>query len=97
MRMEGQVAVFPNDRDDLPCYNCLYRDDGSAGETCAQIGVLAPLVGIIGCIQATETLKLLVGMGETLAGRILLLDALTMEWRSLKLPRDPHCPTCSQR
>jgi len=91
--MEGQVAVFPH-CGEAPCYHCLYRDDGSPGETCSHIGVLAPLVGIVGAVQATETLKLLVGIGEPLIGRLLLLDASTMEWRMLRLKRDPACPVC---
>ncbi|CAK0770520.1 Molybdopterin-synthase adenylyltransferase [Gammaproteobacteria bacterium] len=93
MGMEGQVAVFPH-QGEAPCYHCLYRDDGSPGETCSRLGVLAPLVGIVGAVQATETLKLLTGMGEPLIGRLLLLDASTMEWRTLRLRRDPDCPTC---
>jgi adenylyltransferase/sulfurtransferase len=94
IRMEGQVAVFRPDRPDSPCYRCLYKDMDELGETCSQTGVLAPVVGIIGSIQATETLKVLLDMGETLTGRLLLLDAYTMEWRSLRLHKDPQCPVC---
>lgn len=94
IRMEGQVAVFRPDRPDSPCYRCLYKDMDELGETCSQTGVLAPVVGIIGSIQATETLKVLLEMGETLTGRLLLLDAYTMEWRSLRLHKDPQCPVC---
>ncbi|CAK0740198.1 Molybdopterin-synthase adenylyltransferase [Gammaproteobacteria bacterium] len=93
MGMEGQVAVFPH-YGNAPCYHCLYRNDGNPGETCSRLGVLAPLVGIVGAVQATETLKLLAGIGEPLIGRLLLLDASTMEWRTLRLKRDPACPTC---
>ncbi len=91
IRMEGQVSVFHNERPDSPCYRCLYRDEGELSQTCSENGVLAPVVGIIGTIQATEVLKVLLGMGDTLDGRLLLLDALTMEWRSMKLRKDPAC------
>jgi len=95
IRTEGQVAVFRPGLPDSPCYRCLYRDDDELSETCSETGVLAPLLGIIGSVQATETLKLLMGIGEALTGRLLLLDALGMEWRSLRLKKDPHCPVCS--
>ena len=94
IRMEGQVAVFRSDLPDSPCYRCLYKDMDELGETCSQTGVLAPVVGIIGSIQATETLKVLLNIGDTLTGRLLLLDAYTMEWRSLRLRKDPDCPVC---
>ena len=94
IRWEGQVAVF-NDQPDAPCYHCLYGDSGELDASCAANGVLAPVVGIIGSIQATETIKLLTGAGEPLSGRLLLLDALSMELRSLKLRPDPGCPVCS--
>jgi len=94
IRLEGQVTVFRADRADSPCYRCLYKDMDELGESCSQTGVLAPLVGIIGSIQATETIKVLVDMGESLAGRLLVLDALSMEWRSIKLRKDPDCPVC---
>ncbi|MEK6747760.1 MAG: molybdopterin-synthase adenylyltransferase MoeB [Pseudomonadota bacterium] len=94
IRMEGQMTVFRNDKGDGPCYRCLYKDAGELGETCTQNGVLAPVVGIIGAIQATETLKVLTGLGQDLSGRLLLLDAFTMEFRELKLRKDPGCPVC---
>ncbi len=94
VRMEGQVTVFHNERGDAPCYRCLYRDEGGEGETCTLTGVLAPVVGIIGTVQATEAIKVLLGIGETLGGRLLLLDALAMEWRTLRLRKDPGCPVC---
>ncbi len=95
IRMEGQVSVFHNERDDSPCYRCLYREEGEElAQTCSENGVLAPVVGIIGAVQATETLKVLLGIGDTLGGRLLLLDALTMEWRSMKLRKDMACPAC---
>jgi len=95
IRFEGQVSVFTN-TDSSPCYQCLYPDTGEELEqTCSENGVLAPLVGIIGSIQATETLKILMNIGETLQSRLLLLDAYRMEWRTIKLKRDPACPVCS--
>lgn len=94
IRLEGQVTVFRPDHTDSPCYRCLYKDMDELAESCSQTGVLAPLVGIIGSIQATETIKVLLDIGETLTGRLLILDALGMEWRSIKLRKDPDCPVC---
>jgi adenylyltransferase/sulfurtransferase len=95
VRLEGQVSVFRLDRPDSPCYACLYRDTNAEdGELCSQFGVLAPVVGMIGTIQATETLKVLLNAGETLSGRVLAVDALTMEFRTVRLHRDPGCPVC---
>jgi len=94
IRLEGQVTVFRPEHTDSPCYRCLYKDMDELAESCSQTGVLAPLVGIIGSIQATETIKVLLDIGETLTGRLLILDALTMEWRSIKLRKDPDCPVC---
>jgi len=94
IRWEGQVAVFHNERDDNPCYRCLYPEGREGEELCSENGVLAPVVGIIGAVQATEAIKVLLGVGETLGGRLLLLDALTMEWRSMRLRKDSACPLC---
>jgi molybdopterin/thiamine biosynthesis adenylyltransferase len=96
MRMDGQVTVFDPRNPASPCYRCLYSDESTEGEACSQVGVLAPLLGIIGSIQATEAMKLIVGMGTPLVGRVLVLDALDMEWRTLKLRKDPHCPVCAE-
>lgn len=94
---EGQITVFDMRSDSSPCYYCLYPDAGEDAEMrCADNGVFAPLVGMIGTTQAAEAMKLLIGIGETLQGRLLLLDALSMEWRYIKLPKDPQCPVCSQ-
>ncbi len=95
IRTEGQVIVFSG-KPGGPCYQCLYPRDGGIDETCAANGVLAPLVGIIGSVQATEAIKVLTGYGEPLYGRLLLLDAAVMEWRSVRLPSDPACPVCSR-
>ncbi|WP_462322597.1 HesA/MoeB/ThiF family protein [Halochromatium sp.] len=96
IRAEGQVAVFSGRPGD-PCYHCLYPDDGHEGERCSREGVLAPLVGIIGSIQATEAIKVLTGYGEPLHSKLLLLDAQTMAIRTLKIPSDPSCPICAGR
>ncbi|RDH86709.1 MAG: molybdopterin-synthase adenylyltransferase MoeB [endosymbiont of Escarpia spicata] len=94
IRMEGQVSVFPG-KPGGPCYRCLYPENGQVEDTCTANGVLAPVVGIIGSIQATEAIKCLTCAGSTLEGQLLILDALHMQWRSLKLKADPHCPVCS--
>lgn len=94
MGMNGQVAVFPHNGI-APCYNCLYHDDDdSRDETCVSQGVFAPLVGIIGTLQASEAIKLIAGIGEPLSGKLLLINAASMEWRTLTLNRDYACPTC---
>ena len=92
---EGQVTVFDLRHDNSPCYHCLFPDMGADDEMrCAENGVFAPLVGMIGATQAAEAMKLLLGVGESLQGRLLLLDAMAMEWRSIKLSRDPACAVC---
>ena len=91
----GQVAVYDSRRDDSPCYHCLFPD--AAGEPelrCAEAGVFAPLVGVVGAMQATEALNLAVGVGETLTGRLLLWDGLRADVRVMKVPRDPACLVC---
>lgn len=93
IRMEGQISVFTGEPGG-PCYHCLYPDQGEMDETCSANGVLAPLVGVIGSLQAVEAIKQLTGAGTTLHGRLLLLDALEMEWRTLRLTPDPACPVC---
>ncbi len=94
IRMEGQVAVFQPALADSPCYRCLYKQTDEPEQTCSESGVLAPLTGVIGSIQALETIKLITGLSTTLTGRLLLLDGKTMEWRNLKLAQDPLCPVC---
>jgi adenylyltransferase/sulfurtransferase len=96
IRLEGQVAVFDARQPDSPCYQCLYRDGEDENLTCSESGVLAPLVGIIGSVQAMEALKVLAGIGQPLVGRLQLLDARSMDWRTLKLKKDPSCMVCSQ-
>lgn len=92
---EGQITVYDMRSDASPCYHCLFPDNGEDTELrCANNGVFAPLVGMIGTTQAAEALKLLMGIGESLQGRLLLLDALAMEWRTIKLGKDPACSVC---
>jgi len=93
IRWEGQVSVFSG-QPGGPCYQCLYPRAGEVEETCTANGVLGPVTGIVGSIQAAETIKVLTRVGEALYGRLLLLDALNMGFRSLRLPPDPHCPVC---
>ena len=93
IRMEGQVSVFMN-QPGSPCYRCLYREEGELDASCSENGVLAPVVGIIGSVQALEVIKILLNIGSTLDGKLLLLDALHMEWRTLTLKQDSECPVC---
>lgn len=98
IRFDGQAGVFDLRDADAPCYHCLFPDTAEADDmNCATMGVFAPLVGIIGSIQAAEALKLLAGVGESLSGRLLYLDARAMQWRSVNVPRDPECPVCAGR
>ena len=94
IRLEGQVAVFDPRREDSPCYQCLYGDATDAALNCAENGVAAPLVGIVGSLQAMEAMKLIAGVGEPLVGFVLYVDAKRMEFRKLKLNRAANCPTC---
>ncbi len=95
IRMEGQVAVFDARDQASPCYHCLYHEDDSDDSSCATNGVMSPLVGIIGAVQAMETIKVLAAIGRPLTGRLLLLDATTMQWREMRLQQDPNCPACA--
>jgi molybdopterin/thiamine biosynthesis adenylyltransferase len=98
IRFDGQASVFDPRRDDSPCYACVFPQDQELEETrCATLGVFAPLVGIIGTLQAAEALRLLLGVGSSLAGRLQMVDARTMEWSEMKVPRDPGCPVCGER
>lgn len=95
INFSGQVTVFDLRHEDSPCYHCLYPDIGDEeGLRCSDSGVFAPLVGMIGTTQAAEAMKLLLGLGQSLRGRLLLLDTLSMAWRALKLERDPACKIC---
>jgi adenylyltransferase/sulfurtransferase len=98
IRFDGQVSVFDLRQPDSPCYHCLFPEGQDVEEVrCAVMGVFAPLTGIIGSTQAAEALKVLIGCGESLDGRLLLLDGLAMIWRSVSLGRDPDCAVCAGR
>lgn len=95
IRFDGQVSVYDLACDDSPCYHCLFPEGEDVEEVrCAVMGVFAPLTGIVGTMQAAEALKLLAGIGESLSGRLLLLDALTMDWRTVRFRKDPGCAVC---
>ena len=98
VRFDGQLTVFDSRIVGAPCYHCLFGEDSEDGETndgpCATFGVFAPLVGIIGAAQAAEALKVLMGLGETLIGRLQLFDARSARWREMKYKQDPNCPVC---
>jgi molybdopterin/thiamine biosynthesis adenylyltransferase len=98
IRFDAQVAVFDLRKPDAPCYACLYPEDGEVEEVqCSTMGVFAPLTGVVGALQAMEAAKLLTEAGETLNGRLLLLDAKQSEWRTVRVRRDPACAICSAR
>lgn len=94
IRMEGQVSVFDFQNPESPCYRCLYDEDGEEDTSCSENGVMAPMVGIIGSIQAMEAIKLITGYGETLTGKLLITDAMYQDWRSMKFKKAPNCPVC---
>jgi len=92
---DGQVSVYDSRQPDAPCYACLFPPESTVEEVrCATMGVFAPLVGIIGATQAAEALKLLAGVGTSLAGRLQMLDARRMRWDEIRIPRQPACPVC---
>jgi len=98
IRFDGQLAVFDLRSAESPCYACLFPEDGENEDVrCAVMGVFAPLVGIIGSMQAAEALKILAGAGEPMTGRLLLLDLLRMDVRTVRLKRDAACPVCAGR
>lgn len=98
VRFDGQISVFDLRRPDAPCYACLFPENARDAEMrCAEFGVFAPLVGVVGALQAAEALKLLMGIGLSLSGRLLLYNALDADWRTLRLKRDPACPVCASR
>ena len=98
IRFDGQISVYDSGDSASPCYACVFPPDSDLEETrCATMGVFAPLVGIIGAMQAAEALKMICAVGRSLAGRMLMLDGRAMEWTSMKVPRNPACPVCSTR
>ena len=97
MRFDAQLMVFDLRRADAPCYACLFPEDGEVEEVqCSTMGVLAPLTGIIGAMQAMEAIKLIADFGESLSGRLLMFDAKAAEWRSVRVKKDPRCSVCSK-
>ncbi len=98
IRFDGQITVYDTRQANAPCYACVFPPDSTFEETrCATMGVFAPLVGIIGAMQAAEALKLLSGAGQSLAGRLLMLDGRAMEWNEVRIPRNMACPVCVSR
>lgn len=95
IRLEGQLSVFDARRNDSPCYQCLYGSGEETALSCSEAGVIGPLVGLIGSLQALEALKLLAGFGEPMVGRLLLVDALGSRFREMRVRRDPACSCCA--
>ncbi|MEA9996263.1 molybdopterin-synthase adenylyltransferase MoeB [Pseudomonas sp. 10B1] len=95
IRLEGQLSVFDPRRAESPCYHCLYGHGNEDELTCSEAGVIGPLVGVVGSLQALEALKLLAGFGEPMVGRLLLVDALTSRFREIRVKRDPACSVCA--
>lgn len=97
IRTEGQVTVYDPNNAQSPCYHCVFGSGAEEGLTCSEAGVLGPLVGLIGSLQALEAMKRIAGFGESLVGRLLLVDALSSRFRELKIRRDPNCAVCGMR
>lgn len=96
IRMEGQVSVFDSRDDNNPCYQCLYQAGDDMQLSCSESGVMAPMVGIVGTLQAMEAIKVITGIGKNLAGRLLFIDAQTMQIREMALKKNPACPCCGE-
>lgn len=94
IQYEGQISVFDFTKQDSACYACLYSEGGEENTNCSDNGILAPVVGILGSMQALESIKLICDIGETLTNRLLIFDALGLQWRTMKLKKDPNCPVC---
>jgi len=94
IRMEGQIATYIPDSGG-PCYQCLYKEEFENTETCAMEGVLSPVVGVIGTMQALQAILVLIGEIENINGKLMLFDGLNMEWQAVKIPQNPNCPVCS--
>ena len=95
IRFEGQISVFKGYEVDQPCYQCLYSEAGNGRESCVENGVLAPVAGLVGTIQALQAIKVLLGLGEQLCGELLLIDGLDLSFRKVKIVKDSECPICS--
>ena len=94
IRLNGQLTVYDRRQSDAPCYRCLYDEQSNENLSCAESGILGPVVGTIGTMQALEAIKLITGFGSTLNGRLMIFDAMTMEWQTLQITPDPQCPVC---
>ncbi len=94
IRFDGQISVYDARQPDAPCYRCLYSDGENSVDTCAQAGILGPVVGMVGCVQAIEAIKLICGIGDSLSGRLVLFDGLSMDWNEIQLRKNPNCPVC---
>ena len=94
IRFEGQISVFKGYKVDQPCYQCLYSEQGDGRESCVENGVLAPVAGLVGTIQALQAIKVLLGLGEQLCGELLLIDGLDLSFRKVKIVKDSDCPIC---
>lgn len=97
IRLEGKLLVYDPRQANSPCYRCLYRGEEAPAETCSESGVVAPLVGLLGSLQALEVIKLIVGYGNRSAGRLLLFDGRTLEFHEVQVGRNPHCPSCGAK
>ena len=95
IRFDGQISVYDSRSKDAPCYRCLYAEGDNSVDTCAQAGILGPVVGMVGCVQAIEALKIIADIGDSLAGRLILFDGLSMEWNEIQLRKNPACPVCN--
>lgn len=95
IRFDGQITVVRPDQPDSPCYRCLYTDGDETAETCAQTGILGPVVGMVGCLQALETIKVLCNIGDDLTGRLILFDGLNLEFNEIRLKKSADCPVCA--
>jgi len=94
IRFEGQISVFKGYEVGQPCYQCLYSEQGNGRESCVENGVLAPVAGLVGTIQALQAIKVLLDLGEQLCGELLLIDGLDLSFRKVKIAKEPECPIC---
>ncbi len=94
IRFDGQISVYDSRQNETPCYRCLHGEGNNSADTCAQAGILGPVVGMVGCVQAIEALKLMADIGNSLAGRLILFDGLSMDWNEIQLRKNPKCPVC---
>lgn len=97
IRLEGQLSVFDHRDENSPCYQCLYSPDASDDLTCSEAGVLSPVVGVMGSLQALEVIKVITSVGDLAVGRLVLFDAKRHQWREMALAKDPSCPVCALR